>query len=188
MGYIRAMMFNRKAASGRSMPRMVLDSLPLKKGNTVADIGAGGGYFTLKIAERIGKSGMVYAVDTDERSLSFIVKSAENSGLGNVKAVHTDGGVPDLPPRSLDLVLMRNVCHHIGEPEDYFRKLKGALKQKGIVGIIDYMGSGSFSFHSLFHHSIDEKELVMWMRKAGYRKVISFDFLPEQSFTLFGPE
>jgi len=185
MGYYRARMFNRKAASRRSMPERLLDSLPLESGYKVADIGAGGGYFTLKMAEKVGKRGMVYAVDTDGRSLSFINGSAEEAGLRNIKAVHTKGGVPALPPESIDLVLMRNVCHHIEDPVSYFKELGRALKEEGIVAIVDYNGSGRFSFHSLFHHSVEEEELMELMKKAGFKKVISFDFLPEQSFTLF---
>jgi ubiquinone/menaquinone biosynthesis C-methylase UbiE len=187
MGYWRGRMFNRKAASRRSMPDEVLKALPLKRGDKVADIGAGGGYFTFKMAKKVGNVGYVYAVDTDRRSLDLIRTSAEERGLTNVKGLYTNGGVPEIPASSLDIVFMRNVCHHIEDPIVYFRKLRKMVKKNGIIAIIDYNGSERFSFHSLFHHSIDVRELSEWMGEAGYRNFRSYDFLPEQSFTLYTP-
>lgn len=187
MTYWRGKMFNRKAASPKSMPDRVLGSLPLRPGDSVADIGAGGGYFTIRIAGKVGETGVVYAVDTDPRSLDHIMEAAERSNVRNVKTLRTDGGVPELPDNGMDLIFMRNVLHHIRDPVEYFSKLKRVLKEDGIVAIIDYDRSGRFSFHSLFHHSIDVNGLGSWMEKAGFTKVGSFDLLPEQSFTMFRP-
>ena len=187
MTYWRAKMFNRKAASPKSMPERVLSSLPLRPGDSVADIGAGGGYFTIRMAGKVGEEGVVYAVDTDRRSLDHIMEDAERSRVRNVKLVQTDGGAPELPDSGIDLIFMRNVLHHISNPVGYLRDLKRSLKSQGVIAIIDYNENGRFSFHGLFHHSVGVDDLLGWMGEAGFGKAGSFDFLPEQSFTLFKP-
>ena len=119
----KASMFNNKASDPKNKPDWVLDRLALQSGNIVADIGAGGGYFSLRFAEAVGKDGVVFAVDTNSGFLKFINERAKEKGLDNVETVLASEDGASLP-ESVDLIFMRNVCHHIPNRINYFIKLK----------------------------------------------------------------
>jgi arsenite methyltransferase len=179
-------MLNREAASPRQKSERIIQSLPIQEGYTVADIGSGGGYFTLKFARKVGKTGKVYAVDTQSKYLDFVRSQAEREGLDNIVFVlAADDGI-DLPEANLDLIFARNVFHHLTEPGRYFHNLKRFLKPSGRVAIIDHRPKGGFSFVSLFRHHTPKETILQEMEKAGYFLAESFDFLPEQTFNLFG--
>lgn len=178
-------MFNRKASNPKNKPYEILQTLALKQGQNIADIGAGGGYFSLRFADAVGRKGRVYAVDTNAEFLEFIENGAEEKGLNNVKTILvTENDLP-LPERSLDLVFMRNVYHHLTNRVEYVRKLKRVLKPEGKIAIIEYKRSGFFSFHRIFGHYVPKETIVEEMNEAGYRLKEDLDFLPEQSFTIF---
>ena len=84
---IRAKMFNRRASERKSMPDTVIQSLGLSPGKIVADIGSGGGYFSLRFAQAVGKSGKVYAVDVDPKLLDYVRRQGEAMGLSNLLTV-----------------------------------------------------------------------------------------------------
>ncbi|ODS38935.1 hypothetical protein BEH94_06230 [Candidatus Altiarchaeales archaeon WOR_SM1_SCG] len=182
---IKAKLFNKKASDPKNKPQDVLDSLRIEKGSIIADIGAGGGYFTLRFADAVGEKGKVYAIDTDHEFLEFIRKSAEEKVLDNVETVIAAGDNLNLPEGTLDLIFVRNVYHHLQNRVEYFRKLKILLKPEGRVAVIEYKPGGFFSFHAIFGHYVKREVIAEEMGKAGYRVDEKFDFLPEQSFTIF---
>jgi arsenite methyltransferase len=177
-------MLNREASSPRSRAEEILEQLHIREGQTIADIGSGGGYFTLAFAARAGKAGRVYAVDVKKKYLNFIRRQAEQAGLGNITFILAAEGRIDLPEAGLDLVFARNVFHHLPEPGNFFAKLKRYFKPGGKVVIIEHKKKG-FGFVSLFGHHTTPETIVREMEKAGYITEASFDFLPDQTFTLF---
>lgn len=185
MTNLKAMMFNRRASHRRSNPDQILDALALKQGQAIADIGAGGGYFTLRFAETVGTEGRVYAADTDQSLLRSIENNAKQEGLNNIQTILVTEKNLTLPERSLDLIFMRNVCHHLEDRVEYFKRLKSALKPEGRVAIIEYRRSNDFTFRGLFQHYVPRETIIEEMKKAGYRVEEEFDFLSEQSFTTF---
>ena len=185
MKNVKAEMFNKKASNPKSKPDQILEALALQPGQTIADIGSGGGYFSLRFAEDIERQGKVYAVDTNPEFLEFISSSAKEKGLGNIETILATENDLDLPERSLDLVFIRNVYHHLSNRVKYFRNLSGALKSEGEVVIIDYTGSGFFSFHRLSGHYTSKETIVGEMEKAGYELVQEYDILPKQYFLVF---
>jgi len=178
-------MFNRKASDPKNKPDEILEALALQQGQKVADIGAGGGYFSIRFAEAFGRDGRVFAVDRNPKFLEFIKNSAKEKGLDNVETVLTAEDNPTLPEKNLDLIFMRNVCHHLPSRVDYFKKLKGALKPRGRIAIIEYRAGGRFSFHRRFGHYVPQEVIIEEMKEAGYRLEKDLDFLPEQSFMIF---
>jgi arsenite methyltransferase len=184
MTNFKAKMFNKKASDPKNKPEQILESFELQRGQSVADIGAGGGYFTLRFAEAVGKEGQVYAIDTDPRFLEFITNNAEEKGLNNVKTILTEDKI-NLPEKSLDLIFTRNVYHHLQNRVEYFRNLAKLLKSGGRIAIIEYKGGGRFSFRGMFGHYVPKEIILKEMDEAGYRLQKDFDFLPEQSFTIF---
>jgi len=178
-------MFNKKASDPRNKPDQVLEALELRQGQNVADIGAGGGYFCLRFAEAAGGKGKVYAIDTNPRFLEFIKNGAKEKRLNNVKTILVVRENLALPERGLDLVFMRNVCHHLTNRVEYFRKLKRFLKPKGRVAIVEYKRAKPFTFRGMFEHYVPRETIIEEMKEAGYRVKQEFGFLPEQSFTIF---
>ncbi len=185
MRNLKAEMFNRKASDPRNKPEQILEILALLKGQNVADIGAGGGYFSLRFADAVGREGRVFAVDTNQEFLEFVSNSASEKGLNNVETVLATEDNSNLPERSLDLVFMRNVCHHLSKRVEYFKKLKDALKAGGRIAVIEYRRSGRFSFHRMLGHHVPREIIIKEMKEAGYQLKKDIDFLPEQSFTIF---
>jgi len=177
-------MLNREASSRRSRPEEILEQLDIKAGHAIADIGSGGGYFTLAFAVRSGKTGHIYAVDVKKKYLNFIKRQAEQADLDNITFILAAEGKINLPEAGLDLAFARNVFHHLPEPGNFFVKLKKHLKPGGKVAIIEHKKKG-FGFASLFGHHTTLETIVREMGKAGYVTVASFDFLPDQTFTLF---
>ncbi len=179
-------MLNREAASRKNKSERIIESLRIQEGYRIADIGSGGGYFTLKFARKVGEAGKVYAVDTRTKYLDFVRRQAEREGLDNIIFVPAAGDEINLPQAALDLVFARNVFHHLTEPAKYFHNLKRFLKPGGKVAIIDHKPKAGFSFVSLFRHHTPEEFILQEMENAGYFLVESFDFLSEQTFNLFG--
>ncbi len=118
-------------------PAAVMDALRVAPGSRVADIGAGSGYFTFHLANRVGPSGRVYAVDILPTALTEIDRRAAASGLTQITTVL--GAVDDsrLPPQSLDVILVVNTYHELSMYDAMMRGLWRGLKPGGLLGIID---------------------------------------------------
>ncbi len=179
----RAEMFNRQAAEPASMPEKVMESLSLKKGDTVIDLGAGGGYYTLRIAGEVGGKGTVYAADIDPDFLEYIRITSKNAGFSNVRFVLADEKGVNVPEKSVDLVFIRNVYHHLKDRIAYFNRLKSVLKQGGRIAVIDHLDSGLIM--KIHGHTSDPHVVESELNGAGLRLVQQHDFLKNQFFLVF---
>ncbi len=182
----RAEHFNESAAEAESRPDDIMNALAIKPGMAIADIGAGGGYFTYRFAEQTGPTGPVYAVDVNADFLKNVKDNAAQRGLNNIQTVlapaPTDSG---LRPKSVDLVFLRNVYHHLEQRPEYFRALKAALKPGARLVVVEYSGGG-WDFVSLFGHSTPPGDIRAELEAAGYRHQETRDFLrPRQSYQVF---
>jgi len=185
MANFQAKMFNKKASDPKNKPDQIIEAIALRSGQSIADIGSGGGYFSLRFAEIVGEEGRVYAVDTKPEFLEYIKNNAKEKGLDNVIPTLVSGDELDLPEKSLDLIFMRNVTHHIPNRVEYFKGLKRFLKPDGRIAIIEYKKGRSFTFRGLFGHYIPKETIVREMEEAGYLLEREFNFLPEQHFTIY---
>jgi arsenite methyltransferase len=181
----KAELLNRKASDSKNKPDEVLQALGLEEGKRVADIGAGRGYFALRFAAIIGNRGKVFAVDTDSVLLKFIQTRAKDKGLSNIVFILPTEKNVALNLENLDLIFMRNVCHHLTKRVDYFKSLRNLLADNGKIAIIEYRDVGKFSFHRLFGHYIPKERIIREMREAGLQIEEDIDFLPDQSFTIY---
>jgi len=184
MKNLKAKMFNKKASDPRNKSNQIIETIGLKSGQAIADIGSGGGYFTLRFAEIVGEEGKVYAVDTDEKLLEFVNNNAKQKGLNNIITVLAKDKL-ELPKESLDFAFMRNVAHHIPNRVSYFKNLKKFLKPYGKMVIIEYKKGKPFTFRGMFGHYVPKEVIVQEMEEAGYVLEKEFDFLPEQHFTIY---
>ncbi len=176
--------FNKGASDPDNKPDEVIKAINIKPGNHVADLGAGGGYYTLRFANEVGKNGIVYAVDINQDYLDQIITNAKKEGLDNVESVLANEDNSLLPEKSIDLVFVRNVFHHLPDNVvDYFIKLQRVMKLGGRIVIIDPRCSNFLN--TIIGHCTTEEDVIKKMEKAGYNKSESFDFLPKQSMVIF---
>lgn len=182
---LRAKMFNKKASDPRNKPDQIVEAIGLRYGQTIADIGAGGGYFSLRFAEIVGGKGKVYAVDTNPKFLEFIKNNTEKKELNNLIPVLAKEETLNLPEKSLDFIFMRNVTHHVPKRVEYFKNLKEFLKPDGRIIIIEYKKGKFFTFRGIFGHDVPKETIIREMKEAGYLLEREFDFLPEQHFTIY---
>ncbi len=118
-------------------PNDVMDALGLKEGSAVADIGAGRGYFTMRLANRVGATGRVFAVDIDEGNLARLKDRAERENLKQVTTVISSTSDPKLQPESVDAILVVNAFHEMREFDPMLQGMLRGLKPCGLLGIID---------------------------------------------------
>ena len=186
MKYAKAKMFNKKASNPNNKAFQILKTLNLHPGATVADIGAGGGYFSLLFAEAVGKKGRVYAIDTNEESVEFIKKSAAEKKLDNIKALLTTENTVVSDVKNVDVLFFRNVYHHLSNRVEYFSHVKDVLRPDGKIAIVEHKQSGNiFSFHRVFGHYVHKETIIKDMDDAGYHLTDDYDFLSQQSFMIF---
>lgn len=186
--YSKAKMFNRKAGRKKNKAEKILSTLHVQPGQTIADIGSGGGFFTILLSAQVGTHGKVYAVDTNKDFLEFITRQVTKQKITNITTVPATEHTIPLPAHSIDLIFVRNVYHHLHNRIVYFSEAKQLLAPKGRVAIIEYLPEGSrLSFHRRCGHNVPKETIIQEMGKAGYRVSASFDFLPTQSFTIFKP-
>jgi len=181
----QAEMFNKKASDSKNKPDQIIEAIALRPGQSVADIGSGGGYFSLRFAEIVGKKGRVYAIDTKPEFLEYVKNSAKEKGLDNVIPTLVSGDKLDLPEKGLDLIFMRNVTHHIPNRMEYFKNLKRFLKPDGRIAIIEYKKGKIFTFRGLFGHYVSKETIIQEMKEAGCLLKKEFNFLPQQHFTIY---
>lgn len=163
-------------------PKEVIEKLAITPGSRVADLGAGGGYFTWYLAEAVGSQGIVYAVEIDETALSIIKKEMHARGLTNVVPIHAEPTDAKLP-EPVALVFTCDTYHHMNDRITYFRSLTRYLKPDGQVAILDFHPHGFFS--GLLGHGTAKEEVRREMRSAGYRITSDSDFIDSQHFQIF---
>ena len=175
--------FDDPARDAWQKPHEVIQALALSRGSKVADIGAGTGYFTVRLAHRVG-SGRVYAVDIEPDMVRYLNNRAKREKLGNVRAVLATPGDPRLPER-VDRVLVVDTYHHIESREAYFRKLRNYLRPNAEVAIIDFTRDAPMG--PPVEARLPAEQVRAEMQRAGYRLLRAPDVLPNQYFLVFTP-
>jgi arsenite methyltransferase len=163
-------------------PKEVVEKLGLMPGAKVADIGAGGGYFTWHLADAVGASGIVYAVEIDQTGLDIIRKEMQGRGVRNVVPIHAEPMDPKLPI-PVDFVFSCDTYHHMKDRVVYFRSIARYLKSDGRVAILDFHPHGFFS--GFLGHGTAKEEVRREMEAAGYRQVADFNIIESQHFQIF---
>ena len=156
----------------------VMDILSIRSGKSVADIGAGSGWFTVRAAKRVGAGGAVYAVDINPEAVRYISDRAGKEKLANVKAILSKPDDPLLPKNSVDAVLLLKTYHEVAHPVELLRNLRASLRAGAKVGIIDRDGNGE-------DHGIGSDVVIREAKEAGYRLMEKYDFVKGDKMDYF---
>lgn len=156
----------------------VMDILQITEGKSVADIGAGSGWFTVRAANRVGSSGKVFAVEINQEYINYIKERAEREGFDNIEAILGAEDDPKLPADAIDAVLLLKTYHEIGQPIRVLENLRKALKKDALIGIIDKTGNGD-------DHGIKQEVVIEELKRAGFALVDNYDFVKPDGMDYF---
>jgi ubiquinone/menaquinone biosynthesis C-methylase UbiE len=152
-------------------PATVLGGLPVQSGDSIADIGAGTGYFSLPLAQAAGPSGLVYAVDCQAEMLGRLELKLDKGGISNIRVIHADADSTGLPNASCNLVFMANAWH---EFEDHYAVLlesKRILKAGGRISILDWRPDVEPEPGPPLHHRLSSSDAAEDLQSAGFLEV-----------------
>ncbi len=156
-------------------PVKVMENLGIRVGSRVADVGAGGGYFTFRLAARVGPKGKVYAQDLDEKTLTQIRERSQKEKIAQIETIHGMEDDPKMPASSLDAILVVDAFHEFSHVDAMMAGFRGALTPGGRLGVIDHTAPlGLKPTEYMERHNLPQETLIEQVTRSGLR-LISFD-------------
>ncbi len=165
-------------------PDRIMDELQIAEGSVVADLGAGSGWFTTRLAARVGPNGTVYAEDIQPLMFNAIQLRVQREGLKNVKPVLGTPLDPRLPSDALDAVLIVDTYHEMEDPVVLLRHISGSLKKSGVVGVVNHTKRG-FGPGPPMEERVDPDQVIRDAQAAGLTLKSQPDVLPFQYLLIF---
>ncbi len=165
-------------------PERVLDALRIRPGQTVADIGTGVGYFAVRLAQRVGPTGTVYAVDIQPEMIRMLKQRLDQFNIRNVVPVLSTPDDPKLPPSSVELALMVDVYHEIQNPDALMKRLAQALTPQGRLALIEYRAEDP-KVPILPDHKMTLRQVRYELEELGFAIAEVHEFLPRQHLIVF---
>ncbi|MFB3853393.1 MAG: class I SAM-dependent methyltransferase [Vicinamibacterales bacterium] len=167
-------------------PDRIMDALGIGEGSVVADLGAGGGWFTIRLARRVGPNGVVYAEDVQQEMIVAIGRRVGREGLSNVRLVRGTAADPRLPPASVDAILIVDTYNELEDPVTLLSNAARGLRPQGRIGIVDFKKDGSGGPGPPIEERPDPEAVVRDAEAAGLRLLKRETSLPYQFFLIFG--
>ena len=158
--------------------------LRLPRGAAVADVGAGSGYVTARLARAVGPTGKVYAVDIQPGMLDLLAQAVAKQKLTNVEPVLSTVDDPRLPPASVDLIVMVDVYHEFSEPQRMLQKMKEALKPDGRLVLVEYRAEDP-AVPIRPEHKMTKAQVKQEVEHEGFKQSRVLDDLPRQHVIVF---
>ena len=184
MGVQGAAWLERRERELEEDPDLAIRLLRLPRGATVADIGAGSGYMTVRLARAVGPSGRVYANDLQPGMLQLLEKAIARERLTNVTPVLGAIDDPKLPGGSLDLVIMVDVYHEFSEPQRMLQRIREALKPGGRLVLLEYRAEDP-DVPILPDHKMTKAQVKLEVEHEGFVQQRVYDDLPRQHLFVF---
>jgi SAM-dependent methyltransferase len=184
MGYQGADWLERTERDEEEAPDVALRVLNIPKGASVADIGAGSGYITEKLAARVGSAGMVFANDVQPQMLEMLARRLEKKRISNVTLVQGTIDDPKLAPASVDLELMVDVYHEFSRPQAMLQRLREALKPGGRLVLLEYRKEDP-TIPIRPEHKMSVAEARMEVEAEGFTLAKVDEALPRQHILIF---
>lgn len=183
MGHRGAAWLERQSRVREELPDLAVQAMGLSPDSVVADIGAGTGYFTFRMATFVPE-GRVFAVDIQPEMLAIIRERMVQWSIDNVVPVKGQVGDPMLPPNSIDAALFVDAYHEFSHPHEMMQGIVRALRPGGRVYLIEYRGEDpAIPIKRL--HKMTQKQAIREMKVVGLEWVETRDFLPTQHFMIF---
>jgi protein-L-isoaspartate O-methyltransferase len=186
MSYLGADWLTRPERIAEEQPDRMLAAIHLAPGMSVADIGAGVGYHALRIAPIVGPTGRVYATDIQPEMLTMLRKETAQRGVVNIVPVLSGDVTTGLPAASIDVALMVDVYHELGQPERFLAALKEALKPGGRLVLVEFRGEDP-SVPIKVEHKMTAEQATGELARAGFTLVERQEILPWQHILIFAP-
>lgn len=158
-------------------PDDVVAALELRAGMTVADVGAGTGYFTVRLSRAV-PDGQIIATDIEPDMVRYLAERAQREGLANIRAVRAGADDPNLAPASVDRILVVDVWHHLGDRARYAAGLAAALRPGGRLAIVDFTAAATHGPPPA--HRLAPAAIVADLQTAGLDASVSPVALPQQ--------
>jgi len=184
MGYQGADWLDRPERIEEELPDRAVEALQIANGSTVADVGAGSGYMTVKMARRVGPTGKVYATDIQPEMLALLRQRLARERVSNVEPVLGQADDPKLPLSAIDLILMVDVYHEFSEPQKMLRRMREALKPDGRLVLLEYRKEDP-SIPIRPEHKMTVAEAKMEVEAEGFRLTKVDEMLPRQHILIF---
>jgi len=184
MGSAGADWLVRPEREAEEQPDKALDLLNIAKGATAADIGAGAGYITWRLAERVGPAGKVYANDIQPEMLTLLRRNMKERHLENVEAVLGAFDDPKLPANTMDLVILVDVYHEFSEPQKMLRKIRESMKADGRLVLLEYRGEDP-KVPIRPEHKMTVAQVKAELEPEGFRFDRVLENLPRQHILIF---
>src|SRR4051794_18152206 len=184
MGVAGADWLVRPEREAEEQPDAALDAIGIAKGSTAADIGAGVGYFTWRLAERVGPSGRVYANDIQQSMLDALRKNMDKRHLKNIVPVLGDEDDPRLPENSVDVALLVDVYHEFSEPQKMLQAIRRSLKPDGRIVLLEYRKEDP-AVPIRPEHKMSVEEVRAELEPEGFRLERVSEALPRQHILIF---
>jgi len=184
MGVAGADWLVRPEREAEEHPDAALDAIGIAKGSTVADIGAGVGYMSWRLGERVGPTGKVYANDIQPKMLELLRQNMQQRKLTNVETVLGTIDDPKLPPAAIDLVLMVDVYHEFSEPQRMIRHIRESLKPDGRMVLLEYRAEDP-NVPIRPEHKMTIAQVKAEVEPEGFRLDQTLETLPRQHILIF---
>ena len=184
MGMGGADWLTRPERAQEEQPEKALDALAIEPGSVVGDVGAGVGYFTEKLARRVGPNGKVYANDIQPEMLVQLRKNMAKLGIGNVQTVVGSEDDPHLPANTLDLILLVDVYHEFSKPQAMLRHMRESLKPGGRLVLLEYRKEDP-NVPIREEHKMTVKQVRSELEPEGFRFDKVVETLPQQHILIF---
>ena len=184
MGVSGAEWLERAQRDIEEMPEAALDAIGIQKGMTVADVGAGVGYFSIRMAKRIGPTGKVYANDVQPEMLTMLKQRALKAKVTNIVPVLGTESDPQLPAKSMDIILLVDVYHELSQPQLMLQKLRQALKEDGRLVLLEFRKEDP-RIPIRSEHKMSVEEVMAEVTPEGFRLEKLLKDLPRQHIFIF---
>jgi SAM-dependent methyltransferase len=185
MGYLGAPWLIRETRELEENPTVVLEQLGLKPGMSVCDLGCGNGFYTLLMAQKVGPTGKVYAVDIQPEMLQLLSRRAVEAKIDQIDMIHSTVKDAKLPEGKVDLLLLVDVYHEFSHPEEMLASIRKSLSPEGVIALVEFRGEDPrVPIKPL--HKMTKKQILKEYQANGFRLVREFDGLPIQHLMFFG--
>jgi len=175
----------RAEREAEEQPQLVIDAMKLRPGDVVAEVGAGSGYMTRRLARAVAPTGVVYANDIQSEMLDRLRENAARERITGIVPILGSEEDPKLPKGALDWILLVDVYHEFQQPAPMLARMRESLKAKGKIALVEYRAEGDSADHIRAEHRMSREQVLGEWLPAGYRLESIVESLPSQRLFIF---